>query len=600
MEKLKSSEMFENLKPSEEQKKKIYEKIMLRNSEEENREIRIVSDNRFSMKNILYPAAVLAAVTIAVVSSFYSSGRDEAVNTVPAGIPEISDMQTPVSIFDSDAEYTAVVYRGSVPEMKTPDGIYRTEKKYTAGNDLTAVSTDGSEWIKPGNINGIDAEYIKDISVFGDNIYITGVNDSPFIKFLYRTDSEFRSSRLICTGCITGYCELDGVLYVLMYEDTEGSGNGNYILKQYSEDGSEAGYAVRKADFSGYDLSLTDITDVSLTVTDDGEIAEICSREKKIYIYDSDMNPADTIGFPEDDLYGTYFGSSGKIISTDMKNNVKVYSLAEGELICENTVSFENSVIVKSSMGNKYDLIYFNRKTNDYCGYDAVNNTSEYLFRPKKGAGSYAGCFSADGKTYELFTPSNENYGYWNISADADGSAGKSFKITEKNSGGVRKLEVAAEAGFAQETRIISFQSDWEIEDIFVTSDNRIMLSIYTGYSESEYFLKELDTAAMELKDVRCTNRAFLRSAMKQTGTGKYEVFYADDRGIYGTENISRAGSGEMILDFRKVNFDFDYTDYEIRSAYEIRNFITGFSVSDSGEIWLETSKNIDFKLEKR
>lgn len=604
MEKLKSSGMFENLKPDEEQKKKIYNRIMEQNLEEEKKEIRIINDNRFSLKNIFYPAAVLAVISVAVGATLYTSYKNNDKNTVPAGLPEASDSQIPGSIFEKDVMYNAGVFDGSVPAMKSVSGVYNINKKYTSSQSLIASSASDSEWISLDSINGLKSKNIRNIKAFGDDVLIEVIADEVNSRTVYLTDKNFKTASVIAyvnSGIVTDFLMYDDKVYISVYEGDNSEKSSEYRLSSYTRDGEILAGEARELFYpESYKDSKPFYLYVFLTVTDDGKIAEAAGYEGKVYLYDTDLNPVNTIEIPDDDTNPAAIGSSGKIITSDMGQNITVYSIGDGELIRENTEKFENSRIMEFSMGNRYDLIYFNWKTNDYMGYDAVNNKSDYLFRPKKSSGVYSGCFTAGGKTYDLLTPSNTDYGFWSAERNASGYAGKSIRIGEEEINDEKRLRVETDSIVGTEVNMIDYASDLKLEDVFVTADNRIMLSMYEGYSESKYYIKELDTVTMTLKDVKCTNRAFLRSALKQTGTGKYDVYYADEKGIYGIEDIDDDSSYDMLLDFTNVNFDFDYTKFEIRSAYEIRNYISGFSVDDEGNIYLETSRGINFRLERK
>ena len=65
-----SSAIFENLNPSDEQRKKMFDRIIDEDAKIESEEIsvRYVEENRFSLKNIIYPAAA-AVIMICVIAS---------------------------------------------------------------------------------------------------------------------------------------------------------------------------------------------------------------------------------------------------------------------------------------------------------------------------------------------------------------------------------------------------------------------------------------------------------------------------------------------------------------------------------------------------
>ena len=175
---LKSTSMFENLKPDEEQKKKIYNRIMKQKPEIQDTEIKISEERNPWFRGLALPAAAVLMICFTVIAV---AGTEKNVppSDIPAAPmltePQVTETAAEEISFSPEKSYRAFVSRDSsqAPKLKTDYGNYvagvnyeRTEYYISALNQTTG------EKISILNANGRPLNVIYDAYLYNDEIYI--------------------------------------------------------------------------------------------------------------------------------------------------------------------------------------------------------------------------------------------------------------------------------------------------------------------------------------------------------------------------------------------------------------------------------------------
>lgn len=398
MKEIKSSRAFENLKPSDEQKERLFEKIMEKNTQIETEEVsvRFVEDNRFSLKNIIYPA-VAAVIMISVIVSAVPALRDmdksmtASEKTADSQINENADKTLKFPI-DQDRRFRAELVQDSAGNPVDFAGVWNG-KSYYLRNRSEYRAVFGSVESPDKNINLYDENgsplsefyaYEADGRIFASAEF-SETADNPSLEKLYVYDGESLELEGILEyySCeiFGGVCYSDGVVYSVDCEKYPDSGR----FKLAARDTEIGLINIKSLDEFGF-YNITGIGTVQ-----SGDIAVIgCSDNgTEVVFFDKKFNVTGS-----EILCGTEFVSltvsvrddhiaveTQKTRDGETLEEIRCYSVDKNnslELIRQN--ASDNHYLFMASESSGFDYCFIDDDSN-IVGYRASDGTEEIIGR---------------------------------------------------------------------------------------------------------------------------------------------------------------------------------------------------------------------------
>ncbi len=410
MKNLKSSMAFDNLKPSEEQKKIIYNRLMsdiVKLNDDvivQNNSVEIVQRKKTSIKSVLYPS-LAAAILIAVFAAALPNLRNNEPNTGisnssgASGTEISSEDQTDRVVFDSRKSYNAEVINENdnyIFLIGSHDGNVYYSKGNAEWETTYRELSESSPSKKIINEKGKEVIWISD-AVSEDKTYICVTDGEENASVcVYNNDlteiifSLFDDGDIVCS-------------HIAKAQDRD------FIYGVCCDKGTGKNYKIQKRDLNDKIISQADMTEYNviddIMVMGSGDIAVLCRYDNKtvICIYDSDLNYKMSVsrreiggnmayltGF-DDELY--VVTSTRQSIKTDDKsfsveNKINIYSVDfENQTLTlqsseipefiygsEELMNSYGAYIYKGSNG--YDFFYIDEKSTLY-GYRIKDNISE-------------------------------------------------------------------------------------------------------------------------------------------------------------------------------------------------------------------------------
>ncbi len=301
MKNIKSSRVFENLKPSEEQKKVIYNSIkneIVKNNNDiivENNGVEIIKRKKINIKSALYPslaAAVLIIVFAATIPGLknndFKAGKKHSADVTGT---ESSEIKVDNAVFDSSMSYTAELVSDDLYGfIGSHDGKFYCSKINQVYESAYGRVSDYPFEKKIVNENGLNYSMIEDV-ISNDKIYISGFDsENHYSVCAYNKDltkmlfSMYDDNDTFCSLIAQG--NDNDSLYAVCSDDKYENDN---IQKRNLKD-----EIICQADLKDYGLDNGYVQD--LFVMESGDVAALyifndtTQYRVSLMLFDSDLN----------------------------------------------------------------------------------------------------------------------------------------------------------------------------------------------------------------------------------------------------------------------------------------------------------------------
>lgn len=411
-----SSAVFKNLDPSDEQKKRMFDRIINEDAKIESEEIsvRYVEENRFSLKNIIYPAAV-AVIMICVIASALPALRNMDKQMVAGNESSLTD-EAGISAFpiDINKQYRAVCVNNTAHENTVEFysnylGTFEGKNCYLAGTGYMYTDlwyTKNGEASSPQRIELYDNAgkpnngkplnvTVTSVSAYGDSVLFMGYEakdegySSVFLE--YDPSLSILKRRFSVEGVsVYSYTCDDGIIYAVT-DHPEGGLQIHVFGKDWPQ-------TVRFGD-----IGLGSCTYVeSMGVSPSGNIiiAAQSGTGKEVVFLDSDLNY----------IKSEYISDN---ISDYKLHVTSVVSVNNGHISVLRRNNTDNSVSAECMMLDEYDNITevktvpegISEKLSGYSscmasesGYDFIlkKDDNYYGFNAENAAVNEINCISGD------------------------------------------------------------------------------------------------------------------------------------------------------------------------------------------------------------
>ncbi|MDO5149815.1 MAG: hypothetical protein Q4D76_10515 [Oscillospiraceae bacterium] len=587
MKDLKSTSMFENLKPDEEQKKKIYNRIMEQKPEIQDTEIKISEERKPWFRGLALPAAVALMICFTVMAV---AGAEKNVppSDIPAAPmltePQVTETAAEEISFSPEKSYRAFVSRDSsqAPKLKTDYGNYvagvnyeRTEYYISALNQTTG------EKISILNANGRPLNVIYDAYLYNDEIYIMGADNELVSICVYDKNLQNTGRDLFVTDDRRINSFILSEKYFYVFNNTSGD------ISKYSMDGD----FIESQNVMLQNVNLNAGSDMMLTESGNIVVSADASDSACLLFYDGDLNYIKTEKFPDEYKLNVCRFSKGRIISSDVENNSYIWNItSEDELVPESDIIIEsedeNSHFQYSPISDDVYDFYYNINGTKF-GYNYDDGKSVML-----DDNDYV-CFISTEESDFAFA--NEAVNYYDVIPYPLNDPDINKPVIEIKTDDYMK-NITVNDGEKQYPVVIEYPENLNINNIFTTSEDRIMVQFYDNSKVNSFCLMEINPEKGELTEVKTDNFDYLTAINYQPGFGKYSVLYFNERGIYGILKGGKDSDCEKIIDFSKIDFE-DSGRYDSK---EVKSYINGLYEDETGNLYLEAYKGLTLKLEEK
>ncbi len=616
MKEIKSSAMFENLKPDEEQKNRIYERIKEEYRENGGHRMSVVSDKPFRHGVLAIPAAACLTAFIAA-AALFNMKADNTHEVIPSSpsVTESEDVQEQQRIYreislSGERSYTAKPY---TQIWNGEFGLQREEGKYSITADEYRLHTE-AENIKTGEVmeflnstgNPIDA---CSIECRDGKIYVLGYDNSGlFGMYIYGKGNN------IPEKVVAESDNYDHIPFSFVF-----SGDDMYVLFAgssggFAAAGDDTSCALVKYTTEGELVSEQSITQKtgttyiygSIMTTPSGNIAVPYYIANDLYrisetelntssdisdkrvlaldIYDSEMN------YQKSTVKAVSYTSwikSGYLAETDESGNVKLSAPDEnGELVTVRTYTPEDAEIVRTVCppGGDYPVLIYKETDEGGIGMFGLSPDSD---EPVPICGS--GNINYTNMTECVF---ESNDGLWAVrrytdtccTAAAESAPGKPvYRLSFNNEQRVIKVNDGnSQYPYTVDTAMM-------VTELFCTGDGEILV---TGLeTDVDGQLEKKVMKKLDMKE-RCLvpYSASVEDAHARrhfAGTGKYQYYYICDTGFYG---VTAEGENPVrLIDMNKVYFDINWKAAGYTWSGEIKKYIEGVAADKKGNIYMQS-----------
>lgn len=584
MKNLKSTSMFENLKPDEEQKNKIYNRIMEQKPEIQGTEIKVSEERKPWFTDFALPALAVLMIcfTVIAVAGTEKNDPQSGISTAPMLTePQVTEPVAEELSLSPEKSYRAFVSEDSsqAPKLKTDYGNYVAGVNYEKNEYyISAVNQTTGEKISILNGNDRPFNVIYDVCLFKDEIYIMGADNELVSICVYDKNLQNTGRDLFVTDerRINSFILSENYFYV--FNNTSGD------ISKYSMDGE----FIKSQNVILQSVNITTVFDMMLTESGNIVVSAYVSDSLCLLFYDSDLNYIKTEKFPDEYSVKACLFSKGRIISSDADKNSYIWNItSEDELVPESDIIIESQDEILNFQyspvsDDVYDFYYNINGTKFGYNYDTEKSVmlddNDYVCFISTEESDFAfvnkAVYNYDVIPYPLNDP-DINKPVIKIKADD----------YEKN--------IILNDGEKQYPVVLKYPESMSINDIFTTSEDKIIVQLY---DDQNFYLKEIDTEKCELKDIQTDNFDYLTAINYQPGFGKYSVLYFNERGIYGILKDGKDSDCEKIIDFSKIDFEAS----ERYDSKEIKSYINGLYEDETGNLYLEAYKGLTLKLEEK
>lgn len=584
MKNLKSTSMFENLKPDEEQKNKIYNRIMEQKPEIQGTEIKVSEERKPWFTDFALPALAVLMIcfTVIAVAGTEKNDPQSGISTAPMLTePQVTEPVAEELSLSPEKSYRAFVSEDSsqAPKLKTDYGNYVAGVNYEKNEYyISAVNQTTGEKISILNGNDRPFNVIYDVCLFKDEIYIMGADNELVSICVYDKNLQNTGRDLFVTDerRINSFILSENYFYV--FNNTSGD------ISKYSMDGE----FIKSQNVILQSVKITTVFDMMLTESGNIVVSAYVSDSLCLLFYDSDLNYIKTEKFPDEYKMEACRFSKGRIISSDADKNSYIWNItSEDELVPESDIIIE-------SQDEILNFQYSPVSDDVYDFYYNINGTKfGYNYDTEKSVmlddNDYACFISTEESDFAFVNNAVYNYDVIPYPLNDPDINKPVIKIKADD----YAKNIILNDGEKQYPAVLKYPESMSINNIFTTSEDKIIVQLY---DDQNFYLKEIDTEKCELKDIQTDNFDYLTAINYQPGFGKYSVLYFNERGIYGILKDGKDSDCEKIIDFSKIDFEAS----ERYDSKEIKSYINGLYEDETGNFYLEAYKGLTLKLEEK
>lgn len=401
---------IENMKPSDEQKEKMLERII--EAEKGNfaaeTNIKAVPAAKFSFRKMFIPLAVTAAAVFAAVNITSSLRKNENIRSPYAGtsVTEETDDNEITDFTEYETEIPNEVVTETLSLQDTGfAGTYNGENYFTGMEEkyeavLCKESTDGSTSVTVNDENGNPFCTIANVTQFGDLVAVLGLSDGDVNgngKICIYLNGHLGEDVLYSflpdeDEMIYRYSMKDDILYVLCQKlKTEHTGTEETVYQSLSEpvypiagEYTVSSYNLNTCELKKSDLNYpVDFNDMGVLESGNIILAGINRNLQKSLCMMVIINPDFTqVGDMNFDVSASAYINGNSVTIVNAKRGeviAETYWLDEDDNICNTTESRFNTGEITAYKGSKgkYSFMYAD-DTGTY-GYNPETGESEYL-----------------------------------------------------------------------------------------------------------------------------------------------------------------------------------------------------------------------------